>query len=103
MGPIVLDKFVKFGDSMSNGFGDIRGTDFVSSEQTNMTKAITMERNAIQEFRLKYQGDSVIAKCLTRNPPVGWAKQNAAPQKFDQKLPKHFVGLVRTSINADRK
>ena len=35
-----VDVRVKFGDSISNGFQDIRGADFVSNEQTNMMKPI---------------------------------------------------------------
>ena len=31
---------VRFGDSRSNDFRDIRGVDFVSKERTNMTKPI---------------------------------------------------------------
>ena len=41
---------IKFGDSRSNGFRDIRGAYFVSNEQT-LAKAIPTARNAA--FRLK--------------------------------------------------
>ena len=46
-----VDIHVKFGDSRSSGFRFFfRGADFVSNEQTNMTKPIPIERNAFQAF-----------------------------------------------------
>ena len=42
-----MDVCVKFGDSKSNGFRDIRGADFVSNERTNMTKPIPIERQGV--------------------------------------------------------
>ena len=32
---VCTDVYIKLGDSRSNGFRDIRGTDFVSNERTN--------------------------------------------------------------------
>ena len=45
-----MDVPIKFGDSSSNGFRDIRGADFASNERT--AKPIPIARNAIA-FRLK--------------------------------------------------
>ena len=39
---------MKFGDSESNGFRDIRGADVVSNERTNMTKSIPIARKAFK-------------------------------------------------------
>ena len=41
-----MDVPKEFGDSMSNGFRDIRGAEFVSNERTNMAKLISIARNA---------------------------------------------------------
>ena len=47
-----MDLPIKFGDSRSTGFLDIRGADFVSNERTNIKWPIPQARNAIA-FRLK--------------------------------------------------
>ena len=50
-----MDVPIKFGDSRSNSFRDIRGADFVSHERTierTFPKPIPIERNAIA-FSLK--------------------------------------------------
>ena len=47
-----MDIRVKFGDSRSNGFQDIRGADFVSNERTNEHDEAPIARNASQAFRL---------------------------------------------------
>ena len=39
-----MDVPIKFGDSRSNGFRDIRGTDFVSNERTNIVEAYPNRR-----------------------------------------------------------
>ena len=46
-----MDVPVKFGNSSSNGFRDIRGADFVSNERT-LAKPIPIEQKATA-FRLK--------------------------------------------------
>ena len=50
-----MDVPIKFGDSSSNGFRDIRGADFVSNERT-LVKPIQIVRNATA-FRLKINSD----------------------------------------------
>ena len=47
-----VDVSIKFGDSKSNRFRDIRGADFVTYQRTNENKPIQIVRNAIA-FRLK--------------------------------------------------
>ena len=42
-----VDVPVKFGDSTSNGFRDIRGAGFVSNERRNIAKLAPIARNAI--------------------------------------------------------
>ena len=42
VGNIGMDVHVKFGDSRSNGFRDIRGADFVSNERTGPGKRSTI-------------------------------------------------------------
>ena len=78
---VAMDVPIKFGDSSSNGFRDIRGTEFVSNERT-LAKPIQIVRNATA-FRLK-----------TISPPIGGAG----------KTPHHAFSVVsRTSIYTDRK
>ena len=52
-----MDVYVKFGDSRSNGFRDIRGADFMSNEQDETyldhRSVIPVARNAFQAFHLK--------------------------------------------------
>ena len=50
-----VDVHIKFGDSRSNGFRDIRGADFVSNKRTNIKWPITIARNATA-FHLKTTG-----------------------------------------------
>ena len=50
-----MDVPIKFGDSSSNDFRDIRGAGFVSNERTNertLAKSMPIARNA-NAFRLK--------------------------------------------------
>ena len=47
-----MDVRVKFGDSTSNGFRDMRRAVFVSNERTR-PRLITSGRNAFEAFRLK--------------------------------------------------
>ena len=46
-----MDVHMKLGDSMSNGFRDIRGADFAPNERTNIGEAYP--NSAKRAFRLK--------------------------------------------------
>ena len=48
-----MDVRVTFGDSRSNGSGDIRGADFVSNERTNMTEAYRINAFRLLKKQLK--------------------------------------------------
>ena len=56
IGNVVVNVGVKFGDSRSNGFRDIRGTDFVSNERAN-EHGETHANSAKRLFRLKTATD----------------------------------------------
>ena len=52
----------------------------------------------------KFPENGVSYLALTRSTPISWAKQNAAPLKFDRKRSEAaFCAVCRTSINADRQ
>ena len=95
-----LDVSVKFGDSTSNRFRDIRVDHFVMDERRMMPAdgPCCIWANGLWRFAFKRHS----AFCLTRRPPIGAVRQNVALFYFKTSTDIQCVSIGHLSSNLER-